>query len=127
MAVLVKRKDMNVRNILNADYRTKEGQRAVDRALRLIGPLKKKEKDRAITIEEVEDVIGVMCCKYQIAISEIRLSCTPELEMGHLYSARIWDTNDYSYVYGCCIYEVMAKAAIKIYLEIKKGNIEKVK
>lgn len=118
---------MDIKKVLDADYRTDKGVRVVDRALRQIGPLKKKEDDEDIALEEVEDVISIMCRKYQITIREIRPIYMPDTKC--LYSACISTTDkSYSvlgYAYGCCLYEVMAKAAIKIYSEIKEGNVEK--
>lgn len=115
---------MKVEEILDADYRTTEGQQTIQEALFQIPAIRKNffEGDM-VPLEGIEKLISSICRKYAIMIQYI----CPTYIKGKtpLYCVSLKLIEPYSWlgnVYGCCLYEVMAKAAIRMYSEVKKGT-----
>ena len=72
----------------------------------------------------IEKVAKVLVCKYEIAPQWMTFSYA-EAILG-VYSVSVKTTTDHKWlgnVYGCCLYEVMAKLVIKMYSDIKTQNI----
>ena len=116
---------MKTQDILNVDYRTSDGKRILQKALFKILAIKKNCFEEAeVDLEVIEKVIGIICRKYAIAIQYI----SPNYIEGqsNLYCISVKSTDDHRWlgnVYGYCIYEAMAKCAIKMYSEVKAGNV----
>lgn len=114
---------MTTEQILNLDYRKEENKQLIQKVLRKIKPLSKCS-DEIVPLEMIEKVAKVLVCKYEIAPQWIMVSYR-EAVFG-VYSISIKTTTDHEWlgnVYGCCLYEVMAKLVIKMYSDIKVKNI----
>lgn len=117
---------MKTEQILDMDCRTKEGMGVIQSALHKIPILDKKHYGEEIPLESIEKVIESISRKYCVEIQYITPSYREETV---IYSASLKDTKaqkEFKWignVYGCCIYEIMAKALIKMYSDVKKGLI----
>ena len=112
-----------VERILNLDYRKAENKQLIQKVLRKIKPLS-KFSDEIVPLEMIEKVAKVLVCKYEIAPQWMTFSYA-EAILG-VYSVSVKTTTDHKWlgnVYGCCLYEVMAKLVIKMYSDIKTQNI----
>lgn len=115
---------MKTEEVLNVDYRTEEGQQIIQKALFRIPAIQKNFfEGGTVPLEGIEKLISSICRKYAIMIQYI----CPTYTKGEtpLYCISLKLIEPYSWldnVYGCCLYEVMAKAAIKMYSEVKKGT-----
>lgn len=115
---------MTTKQILNLDYRKEESQEIIQRVLRQIKPLSKYSDECDIPLSAIEKAIFIMCKKYNMRIREI----TPDLSGNEQHA--IWRAtlaNDKNFkvidsVYGISLYELFAKAAIRLYAEVKKGT-----
>lgn len=114
---------MKTEDILNLDYRKEENQEIIQKVLKKIKPLS-RYTDVEVPLEMIEKFIGAMCKKYEVTPQWMRM--TYEEPMMSIYSIGVKTTDDHKWlgdVYGMCLYEAFAKLAIKIYSEIKKGNV----
>lgn len=112
-----------IERILNLDYRKAENKQLIQKVLRKIKPLS-KFSDEIVPLEMIEKVAKVLVCKYEIAPQWMTFSYA-EAILG-VYSVSVKTTTDHKWlgnVYGCCLYEVMAKLVIKMYSDIKTQNI----
>lgn len=115
---------MKTEQILNLDYRKEENREIIQKVLRKIKPLSKYSDETDIPIEAIEKLVRVMVQKYEITPQWMNMSYFEPI-LG-IYSIGIKTTTDHSWsgtVYGMCLYEVFAKLAIKMYADIKSGNI----
>lgn len=118
---------MKTEQILNLDFRKEENKEIIQKVLRKIKPLSKYPVGQDIPLEKIEKLIMVLTRKYEITPQWINMSYRSN-ECG-IYSVGIKTTTDHKWlgnVYGICLYEVFAKMAIKMYSEIKSGNIPEV-
>lgn len=116
---------MKTEDILNLDYRKEESQEIIQKVLRKIKPLSKYSEEEQLPLEAIEKLIRVLCQKYEITPQWMTMSFY-EPVLG-IFSIGVKTTTDHKWlgtVYGMCLYEVFAKLAIKMYSEIKSGNIE---
>ena len=116
---------MTTEQILNLDYRKEENQKIIQKVLRKIKPLSKYSEEEQIPLEVVEKLIRVLCQKYEISPQWITMSFHEQV-LG-IYSVGVKTTTDHKWlgnVYGMCLYELFAKLAIKIYSEVRSGNID---
>lgn len=114
---------MKTEQILNLDYRKEESQEIIQKVLRKIKPLS-KYSDEFVPLEAIEKLIRVLCQKYEITPQWMTMSYHEPI-LG-LYSIGVKTTTDHKWlgtVYGMCLYEVFAKLAIKMYSEVKSGNV----
>lgn len=114
---------MKTEQILNLDYRKEESQEIIQKVLTKIKPLS-KYSDEFVPLEAIEKLIRVLCQKYEITPQWMTMSYHEPI-LG-LYSIGVKTTTDHKWlgtVYGMCLYEVFAKLAIKMYSEVKSGNI----
>ena len=114
---------MKTEQILNLDYRKEESQEIIQKVLTKIKPLS-KYSDEFVPLEVIEKLIRVLCQKYEITPQWMTMSYHEPI-LG-LYSIGVKTTTDHKWlgtVYGMCLYEVFAKLAIKMYSEVKSGNI----
>ena len=115
---------MKTEQILNLDYRKEESQEIIQKVLRKIKPLSKYSDESNIPIEAIEKLIRVLVQKYEITPQWMTMSYF-EQTLG-IYSICVKTTTGHEWlgtVYGMCLYEVFAKLAIKMYSEIKSGNV----
>lgn len=115
---------MKTEQILNLDYRKEENREIIQKVLRKIKPLSKYSDEINIPIEAIEKLVRVMVQKYEITPQWMSMSYF-EPVLG-IYSISVKTTTDHKWlgtVYGMCLYEVFAKLAIKMYADIKSGNI----
>ena len=116
---------MKTEEILNLDYRKEESQEIIQKVLRKIKPLSKYSEEQDIPLEAIEKVIRILSQKYEIVPQWMVMSLYESAI--NVYSIGVKTSNDHEWlgnVYGMCLYEVFAKLAIKMYSEIKQGNIE---
>ena len=117
---------MKTEEILNLDYREEKTKETIQKVLRKIKPLSKYSEEYGdVPLEAIEKLIRVLCQKYEIAPQWMSMSFHEPI-LG-IYSIGVKTTTDHNWlgnVYGMCLYEVFAKLAIKMYSEIKQGNIE---
>lgn len=115
---------MKTEEILNLDYRKEESQEIIQKVLRKIKPLSKYSEEQDIPLEAIEKVIRILSQKYEIVPQWMVMSLYESAI--NVYSIGVKTSNDHEWlgnVYGMCLYEVFAKLAIKMYSEIKQGNI----
>lgn len=114
---------MNINEILDLDCRIEENEQLLNKALKKIPPLAKCEGK--VPLEEIEKAISYMSTKYAIMIQYI---CPTYIKgAAHLYSTSIKTIYPYQWlgnVYGQTLYETLAKCAIKMYNEIRKGSVK---
>ena len=114
---------MKTNEILNLDYRKKESQEIIQKVLTKIKPLSKYSGE-TVPLEAIEKLVCVLCQKYEIVPQWMMMSFDEPI-IG-IYSIGVKMTTNHKWlgtVYGMCIYEVFAKLAIKMYSEVKSGNI----
>lgn len=114
---------MKTNEILNLDYRKKESQEIIQKVLTKIKPLSKYSGE-TVPLEAIEKLVCVLCQKYEIVPQWMMMSFDEPI-IG-IYSIGVKTTTNHKWlgtVYGMCIYEVFAKLAIKMYSEVKSGNI----
>ena len=117
---------MKTEEILNLDYRKEKDKEIIQKVLRKIKPLSKFSDDEEIPLEAIEKAIKVMVNKYEVIPQWVMMSFHEEDRC--IYSISLKTTDDGKWIgntYGICLYEVFAKLAIKMYSEIKLGNIAK--
>lgn len=115
---------MKTEQILNLDYRKEESQEIIQKVLRKIKPLSKYPDESNVPIEAIEKLVRVLVQKYEITPQWMSMSYFEPI-LG-IYSIGVKTTTDHKWlgtVYGMCLYEVFAKLAIKMYSEVKSGNI----
>lgn len=118
---------MKTDQILNLDFREEKSKEIIQKVLRKIKPLSKYPDGEDIPLEKIEKVVIVLTRKYEITPQWINMSYRSN-ECG-IYSVGVKTTTDHKWlgnVYGICLYEVFAKLAIKMYSEIKSGNIPEI-
>ena len=114
---------MKTEQILNLDFRKEENQEIIQKVLRKIKPLS-KYSDEVVPIEAIEKLVRILVQKYEITPQWMTMSFFEKTHI--IYSIGIKTTNDHKWVgtvYGSCLYEVFAKLAIKMYSEVRSGNI----
>jgi len=119
---------MTTDDILNLDYRLEANKIKLKKALCRIKPLSKYEDEEEIPLEKLEKLIGMFSRKYKIMIQYINMTCIKNNEENlFLVSLKTTDKENkwLGSIYGCCLYELFAKTAIKMYVLIKSGEIEK--
>lgn len=121
-------KPMKTSEILDLDFRKQESKEIINKALCKVKPLAKYLDGERVPLEAIEKVLGVMIRKYNITIMYITPTYIPT-NKENLYSISFRErvgTKWLGNVYGCCIYEVMAKSVIKVYSMIKNNEVQKV-
>lgn len=113
---------MTTKEILNLDCRESKNKEIIQKVLRKIKPLSRYSDEYDIPFEAIEKAINIMSKKYSYRIRDV----VPDVWGNE--SNTIWHINiihDVSCktigtVHGITLYEAFAKAAIKLYSEIKK-------
>lgn len=115
---------MKTDEILNLDYRKEEAKEIIQKVLRKIKPLSKFSEEQDVPLEAIEKCIRVMSQKYDIVPQWVTMSLYESAV--NIYSIGVKTAKEHQWlgnVYGMCLYEVFSKLAIKMYSEIKQGNI----
>lgn len=114
---------MTTNQILSLDYRDEENQKAIQKALRQIKPLSKYSDECEIPFSALEKAVTVMCKKYLLHIRDIVADARANDE-NMIWRAALIDETTLRLVYnvyGISLYEVLAKTAIGLYAEVKRG------
>lgn len=114
---------MTTNQILQLDYRKDENKRQIQKVLRLIKPLSKYSVEKDVPLWAIEKAITVMSKKYQMHIAHIYFDIYANDEATVL-KATIYNDKKLrmiQLVYGLSIYELLAKCAICMYAEVKRG------
>lgn len=114
---------MNVKQVINLDYRNPKNKEIIKKVLSEIKPLSRFSDEEEIPMWAIEKAIAVMCKKYNMRFSNI----TSDIFGNEAYI--IWKGDiitEHNYktvgtVYGISMYELFAKAAIILHDEVKKG------
>lgn len=114
---------MNVKQVINLDYRNPKNKEIIKKVLSEIKPLSRFSDEEEIPMWAIEKAIAVMCKKYNMRFSNI----TSDIFGNEAYI--IWKGDiitEHNYktvgtVYGISMYELFAKAAIVLHDEVKKG------
>ena len=114
---------MNVKQVINLDYRDPKSQEIIQKVLSEIKPLSRFLGKEEVPMWAIEKAISVMCKKYNMRFSNI----TSDIFGNDTYI--IWKGDiitEHNYktvgtVYGISMYELFAKAAIVLHDEVKKG------
>lgn len=116
---------MKTEQILNLDYRKEEAKEIIQKVLRKIKPLSKYSEEQDIPLEAIEKVIRILSQKYEIVPQWMVMSLYESAV--NVYSIGVKTSNNHQWlgnVYGMCLYEIFAKLAIKMYSEVKQGNVK---
>lgn len=118
---------MKTEQIMNLDYRKEENQKIIQKVLRQVKPLSKFSDEEQIPIEMLEKTVSVLTNKYEITPQWIICGFRDPAKGGiGYYNVGIKTTTDHKWLgdaSGCNIYELFAKLTIKMYSEVKSGNI----
>lgn len=117
---------MKTNDILQLDCRKEENQEIIQKVLRKIKPLSSCADDTMIPLEKLEKLIMLIGRKYDIGVGCIFQSYQAA-EKTVLYSTSILQKqgNDFRTlcnIYGISLYEITAKAAIKMYACTKQND-----
>ena len=112
---------MKTEQILDLDYRIEENKATIAKVLAKIPPLAEYDE---VPLEALEKVLAYITKKYAIMIQYI----CPTYVKGNdpIYCVSLKIVEPYQWlgnVYGQCLYEVIAKTAIKMYAEVRKGTL----
>lgn len=115
--------NMKVKEILELDCREEENRALLQKALFRIPVIAKKcSEDKEVPLSVLEKVASTMSRKYYINISCILPVYVPN--NGDIYKAIIVNCiTEIGTMYGCSIYEVVAKAVICMYSNVEKSKV----
>ena len=106
---------VNVKNILELDCRISANKILLQDALKTIKPLSKIENN--VPLEKIERVLKIICVKYNY-LFKLFPDCYSGEDKYIIWKSEIIDCNNLDIIcniYGCTIYECLAKTAIKLY------------
>ena len=118
---------MRVRDILQLDCREEENKEVIQNMLKKIKPFSKYE-DEDVEISKIEKFIGVAVKKYDLYVRDIMFASIVTDNNEILYNLHLYRESDLQIIceiYGCELYELMAKTAIYIYALIKNEKVRK--
>ena len=118
---------MRVRDILQLDCREEENKKVIQKMLKKIKPFSKYE-DEDVEISKIEKFIGVATKKYDLYVRDIMFASIVTDNNEILYNLHLYRESDLQIIceiYGCELYELMAKTAIYIYALIKNEKVRK--
>lgn len=118
---------MRVRDILQLDCREEENKEVIQNMLKKIKPFSKYENED-VEISKIEKFIGVATKKYDLYVRDIMFASIVTDNNEILYNLHLYRESDLQIIceiYGCELYELMAKTAIYIYALIKNEKVRK--
>lgn len=114
---------MNVKQVINLDYRNPKNKEIIKKVLSEIKPLSRFSDEEEVPMWAIEKAIAVMCKKYNMRFSNITSDIfgndTCIIWKGDIITEHNYKT--VGTVYGISMYELFAKAAIVLHDEVKKG------
>ena len=118
---------MKTEQILNLDCRKEENKKIIQKVLRQVKPLSKFLDEEQIPIELLEKTVSILTNKYEITPQWIICGYRDSAAgcVGY-YSVSVKTTTDHAWLgnaTGHTIYELFAKLTIKMYAEVRSGNI----
>lgn len=111
---------MKTNQILQLDCRKEENREIIQKVLRQVKPLSKCSEN-IIPIEMIERIIKVICSKYGLFIRQLYPDCNAG-DTCIVWRSEIFLSSDLSKVdsvYGCTVYECLAKTAILLYAKTR--------
>ncbi len=118
---------MTTTQILELDYREEENKIIIQKVLHKVEPLSRKFSDeKEIPIEALEKVLYAVCKKYECCVNGIYLD-SKSGEKVLIYTMRIISTKNLAQrvkIDAMCLYELFAKAVIKLHSDIRTGKLE---
>ena len=118
---------LRVRDILQLDCREEENKEVIQNMLKKIKPFSKYENED-VEISKIEKFIGVATKKYDLYVRDIMFASIVTDNNEILYNLHLYRESDLQIIceiYGCELYELMAKTAIYIYALIKNEKVRK--
>lgn len=109
---------MTTQEILNKDF--SNDKETLQKVLRKVKPLSKVED---ITLEKLEKMLFKMQRRYDIEILWMLMSGFAS-DKGFVYTIDIRNKFKVKSVFGATIYEVLGKAIISVWSDIRKGEIQ---
>ena len=110
---------MKTKDILELDYRIEKNKDKIQKILRQVKPLAKFSEDEVIPLEVLEKCLFKICNKYKISCFNISSDFNSN-DFTIWRMQLIYKNKSLPSIYGSCIYEMLAKAIILSYSEIKK-------
>lgn len=115
---------MKINEILDLNCTTQEGNDNLQKALKRLKPFKKYLGVSDVPFYAIEKFIGILHRKYHIMIQYITPTYIPDNIDFISCSFKRTDTHEWlGCVYGCSMYELYAKACIKLVYCIKNLDI----
>lgn len=111
---------MTTAQILQLDCKKEENQEIIQKVLRQVKPLSKCSEN-IIPIEKIERTIKVICSKYGFFIRKLYPDCIAG-DKCIVWRSEIFLSSNLSNVgnvYGCTVYECLAKTAILLYAKTR--------
>lgn len=109
---------MKTAEIIELDYRVVENRNTIQKVLKKIKPLSKYSEEENVPIDMLEMLLYKLCSKYAV---HINITQDPVSGDTNIWKCTI--INDKTlymfYVFGMCMYEVLAKVCIGIYSGVK--------
>jgi len=106
---------ISIRNVLELDCRIDGNKILLQDALKTIKPLSKIKGD--VPLQKIERVLKIICTKYNY-LFKLFPDCYSGEDNYIIWKSEIIDYNNLDTVcdiYGCTVYECLAKTAIKLY------------
>ena len=118
---------MRVRDILQLDCREEENKEVIQNMFKKIQAFSTYENED-VEISKIEKFIGVAIKKYDLYVRDIMFASIVTDNNEILYNLHLYRESDLQIIceiYGCELYELMAKTAIYIYALIKNEKVRK--
>lgn len=115
---------MTTKQVMNLDCRQEENQEIIQRVLKQIKPLSRYSDECEIPLSAIEKAITIMCKKYNMRIRDIYPDHSGN-DQCIIWRMTLMNDKNFKVidsVYGISMYELFAKAAIRLYAEVKKGT-----
>lgn len=115
---------MNIEKVLNINCKSKEGKETLQRYLKKLKPFREFDENEDIPLEKIEKLIYKLTRKYEIEPQYMFINCV-DASKTSLYSLGIRTPkgNWLGTVYGITIYETLAKAALKMFFEVRHNDL----
>lgn len=111
---------MKTSDILQLDCREEANRKIIQKVLRRVKPLSKCPETEDIPIDKIERLIKLLCEKYGVRLGymfpDVKAGKTEIIWRMEIYLSEM---NKIS-VFGCSVYECLAKSAIAIYSRTRK-------
>lgn len=115
---------MTTKEIMELDFRESESHKIMQKALRKIEPLAKCDGEK-VPIEKVEKLLFMLQKRYYVETRGVLASCTEDQPLYTITVNDVYDNKIIGNVYGITLYEVMSKAVVLIWSNIKGQAIKK--